>query len=616
MAKKGGVQQLQVDIQNDDDFEKFLERPGLLVLDVYSDWCGPCLGMLGSLKKIKLEVGGDNLHLAICKSDGITALRRFLRKSEPTWLFVTGGKAVNIYFGTSVPVLMKLITNELKQLGNTARPMYDVTELQPIEVKRWKIKEDAIAEADAKEKADKEKKRVNYLMYVTDTIMDALPDMGVTLFGPQVNRDMFKKLQEPADALKIQCKDRKMAVLTKEQFDIINFQSLNPLTPDVIEQLHGKECLCCFWKIPDEGNNIAVFLNKYAQELTTTKYVPADDFHEEQEIPPILTPMDIKVEIEVGDDEEWIEEPEPETAAQREAREEAEAAEEEEFEDEEEEAATAAAGPPEPPPMDMPPMDLGLDTVEEPEQEEEEKRVEEAPKKRTRKITIQVPPIWVPNDHRTHAALIYVFFRPATTAFLPPDPKPEPPHIIMAFDAYKKKDLIAHAERNKIDVPLYGFFTSDDPDEAKFIASSDIKYSQKEHRPADKLIFKVNKATSNTMLSLVTYGPSYVSPNTVIGRDEAKKFFPESYKTYEQEMAEQTQEEIEENRRTQSKTKSKIGFAPSLVPKAQEPTEMTTEAEIPEDQPVASAEGDVSEMQPEAAEMSAEAPTETEAPAG
>jgi hypothetical protein len=36
-----------------------------LVVDVYTEWCGPCIPMTAYLKKIKLELGSENLHYAI-----------------------------------------------------------------------------------------------------------------------------------------------------------------------------------------------------------------------------------------------------------------------------------------------------------------------------------------------------------------------------------------------------------------------------------------------------------------------------------------------------------------------------------------------------------------------
>ena len=36
----------------------------VLVVDVYADWCGPCSSMSSMLKRVKLEISDDNLHLA------------------------------------------------------------------------------------------------------------------------------------------------------------------------------------------------------------------------------------------------------------------------------------------------------------------------------------------------------------------------------------------------------------------------------------------------------------------------------------------------------------------------------------------------------------------------
>lgn len=44
------------------------------VLDVFTEWCGPCLAMVGSLKKIKLEHGGDDLHLAVVSTNDASSI--------------------------------------------------------------------------------------------------------------------------------------------------------------------------------------------------------------------------------------------------------------------------------------------------------------------------------------------------------------------------------------------------------------------------------------------------------------------------------------------------------------------------------------------------------------
>ncbi|XP_017034607.1 uncharacterized protein [Drosophila kikkawai] len=511
MAKKGGVQQLQADLASDEEFEKFLQRSGLLVLDIYSEWCGPCLGMVGSLRKIKLELGGDNLQLAICKAGSISYLERFNKKSEPTWMFVTNGKAINIMFGTDVPKLVAMITRMLQStMAKESHVSYEITELQPIELQQLEVRNRALRVAEEIELAESRRKRVEYLRSVTDCIMSNLPDIGITVFGPQVNRDMFKKLSEPADPLKIQCKDRKVFSISPADFATVNFAAENPLAPDVIEQLYDKELLMCFWKVEEVLGSPPTVLRQYAHELTKETIKPPDEFNEEEIIvPPMIVPLEVTVDIL-----------EPEINVDVEA--EAEEVEEEQggkqvdeiANDEDVEAAEADPSPAEPLPVAQP--------------EEKQRRTK----------TIRIPPIWVPSDQRTHAALIYTYFRAQTSTFLPPDPVPEPPHIVMTFDAYKKKDLGVLLETCREDIPLYGFFTSDNPQTAVFIANSVEKYNAKPYVPTDKIVLKVNKVRSPTIPTLMAYGPSYVSTNSVVGHKEASQFFPANYKSAMQEEAE------------------------------------------------------------------------------
>ncbi|XP_011879424.1 PREDICTED: uncharacterized protein LOC105568393 isoform X1 [Vollenhovia emeryi] len=157
MAKKVAPAALQTEVINDEEWAKVLQRKGLVVVDVYSDWSGPCTGMVSILKKIKMEIGGDALSYATASCDRVTDLKRFQGKSEPTWMFIHEGRMINLMFGAHCPQFVKMLTTELErvQKGDEHEFSLNVFEKSPEEIVRLKIQEEAKI---AKETARKSRK--------------------------------------------------------------------------------------------------------------------------------------------------------------------------------------------------------------------------------------------------------------------------------------------------------------------------------------------------------------------------------------------------------------------------------------------------------------------------
>ncbi|XP_076619566.1 uncharacterized protein LOC143340974 isoform X2 [Colletes latitarsis] len=158
MAKKAVPAALQTEISNNDEWEKLLKKTGLIVVDVYSEWSGPCTGMVSILKKIKMEIGGDALSYATAKCDKITDLERFQGKSEPTWMFIHNGRMVNLMFGAQCPQLLQMLTTELHRVQNGEEHEFciDVSERSPEEITQLKIIEESRIAKEAAKKARKE----------------------------------------------------------------------------------------------------------------------------------------------------------------------------------------------------------------------------------------------------------------------------------------------------------------------------------------------------------------------------------------------------------------------------------------------------------------------------
>ncbi|ERL86019.1 hypothetical protein D910_03433, partial [Dendroctonus ponderosae] len=265
MAKKGQAVQLQIEVANDEEWDKLLQKDGLItatilienefsVVDVYSEWCGPCLGMQANLKKIKLEVGGDMLLLAVVRCTRFLSLialtLSFFRLSRMK------GKMINLMFGADAPKLTRLILDELKkeqseQAGQpTDRMPLEITEMAEEEKVRFEVAESKEKESQAKEDTKKAKELLERRTKECANIVTNLPNYGAALIFPSA-KDKYKEiLGEILDEAGLDIYQTE-----KVQFneDIINemcyFTDISKeFTEESLEELYNDESLMLLFK--------------------------------------------------------------------------------------------------------------------------------------------------------------------------------------------------------------------------------------------------------------------------------------------------------------------------------------------------------------------------------
>ncbi|XP_033375491.1 thioredoxin domain-containing protein 3 [Parus major] len=152
MAGKKKEIQLQTVITTQDQWDEMLQIKGIVVIDVYRAWCGPCKAVMNLFRKLRIDFSDDNmLHFAVAEADGIETLKPFRRSCEPVFLFCVHGKILAMVKGVNAPLIIKTVTELVQEEREIA-----AGEKERAEVEELIFPEDGSSEGSAEEAVEEE----------------------------------------------------------------------------------------------------------------------------------------------------------------------------------------------------------------------------------------------------------------------------------------------------------------------------------------------------------------------------------------------------------------------------------------------------------------------------
>ncbi|XP_042566146.1 thioredoxin domain-containing protein 6 [Clupea harengus] len=113
-ARKKDVQ-IQVEIANEDQWGEALSTPGLFVVDVYQEWCGPCKAVQNLFRKLRTEHGDEFIRFGVVEASCISEHKILKGKCQPAFLFYLEGKLVTVVKGVNGPLLQSAILGYIEK---------------------------------------------------------------------------------------------------------------------------------------------------------------------------------------------------------------------------------------------------------------------------------------------------------------------------------------------------------------------------------------------------------------------------------------------------------------------------------------------------------------------
>lgn len=169
---------------------------------------------------------------------------------------------MNCAFGANVPHLIELILKELDIERRTrdtdsqtsGRDYFELAEMTPVERQQFDALQQIEEETDRIEEESAQRRRIEYLTFVTDEIMKNSNDMGVTVLMPHViSRDLLKRLSDPADKCRLVAKDKKNALVLSDHIDVLRLCTSDMMPQCLIDHIVNHDVFVVCWKVTDNN---------------------------------------------------------------------------------------------------------------------------------------------------------------------------------------------------------------------------------------------------------------------------------------------------------------------------------------------------------------------------